>query len=203
MTASHNPPLGQRLQMLRPIRRTGHFPPTMPASSPASRRPRIRRNSRSRFAEAAPVRRSSIRWVPRDDVDLAYITAVVSESRSATRATSPSYTTPLHGVGEAVRRPRVPRPRAFAGYTSSPPSARQTAADFPNVPDHIANPARSPRTLEAAIADAKTARGRPGHIASDPDADQVGVAVPTTRDPRAIGLRSTATRSASVLWRPS
>jgi phosphoglucomutase len=61
-------------------------------------------------------------------------------------------------------------------------SQRTPDGDFPNVPDHVANP-EYPRTLEAAIADAKT-RGADLVIASDPDADRIGVAVPTSRDPR-------------------
>jgi phosphoglucomutase/phosphomannomutase len=61
-------------------------------------------------------------------------------------------------------------------------SQRTPDPDFPNVPDHIANP-EYPRTLEAAIADAKN-RGAELVIASDPDADRIGVAVPLGRDPK-------------------
>ncbi len=50
------------------------------------------------------------------------------------------------------------------------------------MPDHVANP-EYPRTLEAAIADART-RGADLVIASDPDADRIGVAVPASRDPQ-------------------
>ena len=52
--------------------------------------------------------------------------------------------------------------------------------DFPNVPGHVSNP-EIPRTLEAAIAEA----GKLGAdlvLASDPDADRIGVAVPSTGD---------------------
>ena len=54
--------------------------------------------------------------------------------------------------------------------------------DFPNVPDHVANP-EYPRTLEAAIAEARKI-GADLVLASDPDADRIGVGVPVTRDPR-------------------
>ena len=50
------------------------------------------------------------------------------------------------------------------------------------MPDHVSNP-EYPRTLEAAIAEAKI-RGADLVLASDPDADRIGVAVPTTGDPK-------------------
>ena len=120
----------------------------------------------------------SIRWVG-DDVDLAYVTAVVSESVCHARDISIVYT-PLHGVGETS----VARVLATAGFRRVHIVAAQRTGDgdFPNVPDHIANP-EYPRTLEAAIADAKE-RGADLVIASDPDADRIGIAVPATRDPR-------------------
>jgi phosphoglucomutase len=127
------------------------------------------------FAEA--LADGSIRWV-KDDVDLGYITAVVSESVCHARDISIVYT-PLHGVGETS----VARVLSTAGFgrVHILESQRTPDGDFPNVPDHIANP-EYPRTLEAAIADAK-ARRADLVIASDPDADRIGVAVPTARDP--------------------
>ena len=120
----------------------------------------------------------SIRWV-KDDVDLAYIAAVVSESVCHARGISIVYT-PLHGVGETS----VARVLATAGFRRVHLLASQRTADgdFPNVPDHVANP-ENPRTLDAAIADAKS-RGADLVIASDPDADRIGVAVPASRDPK-------------------
>ena len=120
----------------------------------------------------------SIAWVF-DDVDIAYITAVVSESVCHARDISIVYT-PLHGVGESS----VARALITAGFrrTHILASQRTPDGDFPNVPDHVANP-EYPRTLEAAIAEAKT-RGADLVIASDPDADRIGIAVPASRDPR-------------------
>jgi phosphoglucomutase/phosphomannomutase len=60
-------------------------------------------------------------------------------------------------------------------------SQRSPDPDFPNVPDHVANP-ENPRTLEAAIAEARKT-GADLVVASDPDADRIGVAVPVTGDP--------------------
>jgi phosphoglucomutase len=120
----------------------------------------------------------SIRWVG-DNVDAAYIAAVVSESVCHARGISIVYT-PLHGVGETS----VARALQTAGFRRVHilESQRTPDGDFPHVPDHVANP-EYPRTLEAAIADAR-ARGADLVIASDPDADRIGVAVPVSRDPR-------------------
>ncbi len=120
----------------------------------------------------------SICWLE-DSVDLAYVTAVVSESVCHARDITIVYT-PLHGVGETS----VARVLETAGFRRVHilASQRSPDGDFPNVPDHTANP-EFPRTLEAAIADAKS-RGADLVIASDPDADRIGIAVPTSRDPR-------------------
>ena len=87
--------------------------------------------------------------------------------------------TPLHGVGETS----VARALETAGFRRVHilASQRTPDGDFPNVPDHVANP-EYPRTLEAAIAEAKAA-GADLVIASDPDADRIGVAVPVSARP--------------------
>jgi phosphoglucomutase len=118
----------------------------------------------------------SVKWAE-PSVDDAYITAVVSESVCHARALSIVYT-PLHGVGETS----VARVLAAAGFTRVHivPSQRTPDGDFPNVPDHIANP-EYPRTLEAAIGLAQSKKADVV-IASDPDADRIGVAVPASAD---------------------
>ncbi len=113
-----------------------------------------------------------------EELDSAYLTAVVSESVSHARDLSIVYT-PLHGVGETS----VARVLEMAGFSrlSILESQRSPDPDFPNVPDHVSNP-EYPRTLEAAIAQARRT-GADLVVASDPDADRIGVAVPLTRDP--------------------
>ncbi len=113
------------------------------------------------------------------EIDDAYITAVVSESVSHARDISIVYT-PLHGVGETS----VAAALATAGFkkVNILASQRTPDGDFPNVPDHVSNP-EIPKTLEAAIAEAK-ATGADLVMASDPDADRIGVAVPVTGDPK-------------------
>ncbi len=119
-----------------------------------------------------------IAWVD-PGVETAFIAAVVSESVNHARGISIVYT-PLHGVGESS----VARALKTAGFKRVHilESQRTPDGDFPNVPDHISNP-EYPRTLEAAIAEAKI-RGADLVLASDPDADRIGVAVPTTGDPK-------------------
>jgi phosphoglucomutase len=112
------------------------------------------------------------------EVDDAYLAAVVAESVSPARDLSIVYT-PMHGVGEtsvaaALQRAGFARVNILA-------SQRTPDGDFPNVPGHVANP-EIPRTLEPAIDEAR-ATGADLVIASDPDADRIGVAVPTTGDP--------------------
>ena len=60
-------------------------------------------------------------------------------------------------------------------------SQRTPDGDFPNVPGHVSNP-EIPKTLDASIAEAK-ATGADLVLASDPDADRIGVGLPVTGDP--------------------
>jgi phosphoglucomutase/phosphomannomutase len=121
----------------------------------------------------------SVVWAG-DEIDTAYIEAVLSESVSHARELSIVFT-PLHGVGETSVA-RVLETAGFA-HLHIVASQRTPDGDFPNVPDHVANP-EYPRTLESAIAEARE-RGADLVVASDPDADRIGIAVPITRDQRA------------------
>ncbi len=113
------------------------------------------------------------------ELDAVYIGAVLSESVSTARDLSIVYT-PLHGVGESS----VARVLETAGFARVQilASQRTPDGDFPNVPGHVSNP-EYPRTLEAAIAEARRL-GADLVLASDPDADRIGVGVPASRDPR-------------------
>jgi len=118
----------------------------------------------------------SIVWLDQE-VDTAYITAVLSESVCHARDLSIVYT-PLHGVGETS----VARVLKTAGFRRVHILESQRAADgdFPNVPGHVANP-ENPETLAAAITEARNL-GADLVIASDPDADRIGVSVPVSGD---------------------
>jgi len=113
------------------------------------------------------------------EVDDGYIAAVVSQSVCHDRDVSVVYT-PMHGVGETS----VAAALASAGFTKVNilASQRTPDGDFPNVPGHVSNP-EIPKTLEAAIVEAR-AMGAELVLASDPDADRIGVAVPVTGDPK-------------------
>jgi phosphoglucomutase/phosphomannomutase len=113
------------------------------------------------------------------EIDEGYIAAVVSQSVSPARGTSIVYT-PLHGVGETS----VVAALRSAGFAQVNILASQRTPDgnFPNVPGHVSNP-EIPRTMDASIAEAR-ATGAELVLASDPDADRIGVALPVTGDPK-------------------
>jgi phosphoglucomutase len=114
-----------------------------------------------------------------NEVDEAYTSAVVGESVSPARDVSIVYT-PMHGVGETS----VVASLLKAGFAKVNVLASQKTpdGDFPNVPGHVSNP-EIPKTLDAAIAEAK-ATGADLVMASDPDADRIGVGLPVTGDPK-------------------
>ena len=112
------------------------------------------------------------------DVDDAYIEAVVAQSVAGDRDLSIVYT-PMHGVGETS----VVAALLKAGFSKVNvlESQRHPDGDFPNVPGHVSNP-EIPKTLDASIQEAKRT-GATLVLASDPDADRIGVGVPVTGDP--------------------
>jgi phosphoglucomutase/phosphomannomutase len=120
----------------------------------------------------------SIAWAG-PELDDAYIASVLSESVSHARDLSIVYT-PLHGVGETS----VAATLRTAGFSriNVLESQRTPDGDFPTVPGHVANP-EYPKTLEAAIREARS-QGADVVLASDPDADRIGVAIPADGNPR-------------------
>jgi phosphomannomutase len=112
------------------------------------------------------------------EVDDAYTSAVVEQSVSPARDVSIVYT-PLHGVGETS----VVASLVKAGFAKVNVLASQRTpdGDFANVPGHVSNP-EIPKTLDLAIAEAKKT-GADLVLASDPDADRIGVGLPVTGDP--------------------
>lgn len=110
--------------------------------------------------------------------DDAYLNSVVGESVSQARGIKIVYT-PMHGVGATSVAAALKR----AGFDDVNILASQGTqdGDFPNVPGHVSNP-EIPKTLEASIEEARRT-GADLVLASDPDADRIGVAVPVTGDP--------------------
>ena len=109
-----------------------------------------------------------------DDVDRAYIDEVAALSQSSSRNVSAVYT-PLHGVGETSIWKVIQQ----VGFSKVDIFEDHRAADgnFPNVPKHLPNP----ELLEVfdPVLDWVAANDHPAELilASDPDADRLGVMV--------------------------
>ena len=84
---------------------------------------------------------------------------------------------PLHGVGAFATLPLL-RQAGFQQVELYGPHA-QPSGDFPNVPGHVSNPENS-QVFQAIIEYAQDT-GADGIIATDPDCDRIGCAVPLTR----------------------
>lgn len=109
-----------------------------------------------------------------DDLDRKYIDEVVRLSRSQNRAVSAVFT-PLHGVGESSIY-RILQQAGFDGVTILE-EQRAADGDFPNVPNHLPNPELLD-VFEPAIQWINANQHDADLIlASDPDADRLGVMV--------------------------
>ncbi len=107
------------------------------------------------------------------EVDAAYQVAVLAQSRPGPRELRILYS-PMHGVGAASVVP-VLKAAGFAEVEVFAPHAAPDG-DFPNVPDHVANP-ENPATFDALIERAE-ASGADLILSTDPDADRLGCAAP-------------------------
>ena len=113
-----------------------------------------------------------------DEVDRAYIAAVRGQAFAGPRKVSILYS-PLHGVGASAVLPALAAD-GFGNVELFGPHAT-TDGDFPNVPDHIANPER--KEVFAIIIDRAREAGADLILASDPDCDRIGLAAPTSVKP--------------------
>jgi len=113
-----------------------------------------------------------------DEVDAAFIRAVVAQSRPGPRKLRIIYS-PLHGVGTSAVLPAL-QAAGFREVELFAPHA-EPHPDFPNVPDHISNPER-PEVFDAIIQRARHV-GADLILATDPDCDRLGCAAPKTPDP--------------------
>ncbi len=86
---------------------------------------------------------------------------------------------PLHGVGAFACMP-VLQGAGFKDVEVYGPHS-EPSGDFPNVPGHVSNPENS-KVFDAIITRAKEI-GADGIIATDPDCDRIGCAVPLTLQP--------------------
>lgn len=104
-----------------------------------------------------------------EELDQAYLACVIELSLSRLRDVRILFT-PLHGVGE-TNVFRVLEQAGFAGVEIFEPQ-RTADGNFPNVPDQLPNPER-PAVFEPAVASASADIELV--LASDPDADRLGV----------------------------
>jgi phosphoglucomutase/phosphomannomutase len=107
-----------------------------------------------------------------EDLDAAYVRAVLGQSLSSARDIGAVFT-PLHGVGETSVY-RVLEEAGFEGVSLFEPQ-RAPDGTFANVPQQLPNPERD--AVYGPPAQAAAAQGAQLVLASDPDADRLGVAV--------------------------
>ncbi len=110
-----------------------------------------------------------------DEVDPAYIAAVVSLSTPGPRDLKVVYS-PLHGVGASAVMP-VLEQAGFKNVELFSLHAKPDG-DFPNVPGHVSNP-ENPEVFDSIIAHASHS-GLDLAVATDPDCDRIGCAAPLT-----------------------
>lgn len=114
-----------------------------------------------------------------EDVDRPFMDAVLANGLSAHRGIEAIYS-PLHGVGETSCY-RAMKEAGFEGVSIFEPH-RKPDGDFPNVPDQFPNPERT-QVYDPIIAHVKQEDLSTELIlASDPDADRIGVCVRDSND---------------------
>ena len=111
-----------------------------------------------------------------EEIDAAYQAAVVAEGFAGPRDVKILYS-PMHGVGASSVCP-VLESAGFRQVEVFGPHA-EPDGDFPNVPGHVSNP-ENPATFDAMI---ERAVGSDFDLilSTDPDADRLGAAAPSTR----------------------
>ncbi len=112
-----------------------------------------------------------------DEVDAAFIRNVVAQRFEGPRDVRIIYS-PLHGVGLTAVEP-VLKADGFTQLEIYQPHAKPDG-DFPNVPDHVANP-ENPEVFSDIIAQARD-DAADLILATDPDCDRLGCAAPVTSD---------------------
>jgi len=129
-----------------------------------------------------------------EEVDPAFIEAVKVQSNPGPRSLKIIYS-PLHGVGTSAVCPVL----EAVGFDDVELYARhaQPDPDFPNVPGHSANP-ENPRVFDEIIEHAKRT-GAELIMATDPDADRLGCAVPKSLEPGAAWATLTGNQIGALL----
>lgn len=116
-----------------------------------------------------------VNWIG-DEIDQKYFSAVCHEAVRTKEDAHVLYT-PLHGTGISSVLPVLQR---FGYQVDVVEEQKKPDGDFPGVENHIPNPEK-PEALELAVAKAKELEADVV-LATDPDGDRLGVAVPLTAD---------------------
>lgn len=143
------------------------------------------------FSEA--VSRGLVQFV-QEEADAAYVQAVLRQSRPGPRDLRILYS-PLHGVGTSAVIP-VLKAAGFNDIFVYPRHA-EPSGDFPNVPNHIANP-ELPEVFSELIHYARDI-GADIVLATDPDCDRVGCAVRESLDRNSAWRLLTGNQIGSLL----
>ncbi|MGD0383357.1 MAG: phospho-sugar mutase [Thermoguttaceae bacterium] len=188
ITASHNPPSDNAVKVYWST--GGQLLSPHDAASIRCMQ-KVTTIQRTAFAEALL---SGMIIYCQEEVDPAYISAVLKQSIAGPRDLKIIYS-PLHGVGASAVCPVLEQ----AGFKDLEVFAPHAApdGDFPNVPKHIANPEN------AAVFDAIINRAKQIHadliLATDPDCDRLGCAVPKSLARDAPWITLTGNQIGSLL----
>ncbi|MDY0170985.1 MAG: phospho-sugar mutase [Thermoguttaceae bacterium] len=129
-----------------------------------------------------------------EEVDRAFLDAVMQQNVEGPRAIKILYS-PLHGVGASAVCPVLER-AGFSDVEVFGPHANADP-DFTNVPNHSANPENA--VVFDIIIDRARETGAELIMATDPDADRLGIAVPATGDPAGAWVTLTGNQLGSLL----
>jgi len=188
ITASHNPPTDNAVKVYGPS--GGQFvPPHDEASIEAMQS--VTWIKRTPFAEALSA--GKVIYC-QQEIDAAFVKAVLAQSIAGPRNLKIIYS-PLHGVGASAVCP-VLAADGFRDVDVFGPHAEPNP-DFPNVPNHVANP-ENPAVFDAIIQRAKQT-GAELILATDPDCDRLGCAVPKSAAPGAPWVTLTGNQLGSLL----
>jgi phosphomannomutase len=188
ITASHNPPSDNAVKVYWST--GGQLLPPHDADSIA-RMQSVKQIDRLPFAQA--MADGKIVYC-QEEVDAAFIAAVLKQSLPGPRDIKIIYS-PLHGVGASAVLP-VLKEAGFADVELFAPHAEPNP-DFPNVPKHIANP-ENPAVFDAIIQRAKET-GAELILATDPDCDRLGCAVPKSFADRNVWTKLTGNQVGALL----
>jgi phosphoglucomutase/phosphomannomutase len=188
ITASHNPPADNAVKVYGPS--GGQFVPPHDDASIAAMQS-VTWIHRASFAQAVADGKVII---CQEEVDAAFTQAVLKQRVPGPRNLKILYS-PLHGVGASAVLP-VLAADGFSDVTVFGPHAEPNG-DFPNVPKHVANP-ENPAVFDAMIDQAKQT-GVELILATDPDSDRLGCAIPKSMAPGAPWATLTGNQLGTLL----